>query len=186
MYPCPLLGVQIIGGGGEIRTHERCKPLEVFKTSALGLYATPPSLRYYQNRQVMYNVLMRYLGIDFGSKRVGLALSDEEGRLAFPYVVLKNDRTLLSEVERVCKEQKVRALVIGESKDFNGKDNPIAKKIAEFKTAIEKLTRKRAEYEPEFLTSVQAARWQGKTDKLDASAAAIILQSYLDRRGNVL
>ncbi|TSC58465.1 MAG: putative holliday junction resolvase [Parcubacteria group bacterium Greene0416_79] len=125
---------------------------------------------------------MRYLGIDFGSKRVGLALSDEDGRLAFPYTVLKNDKTLLSEVERICKEQKVKGLILGESKDFNGKPNPIAQEIAEFKKRIEQATRTQVEYEPEFLTSVQAARWQGKVEKLDASAAAIILQSYLDRK----
>ncbi|MEK7207919.1 MAG: RuvX/YqgF family protein, partial [Patescibacteria group bacterium] len=110
------------------------------------------------------------------------ALSDEEGRLAFPYTVLKNDKTLLPEMERIVKEQKVKLIVLGESKDFNGKDNPIAEKIAEFKSALEKATRKKVEYEPEFLTSVQAARFQGKVEKLDASAAAIILQSFLDRR----
>lgn len=127
---------------------------------------------------------MRYLGIDFGSKRVGIALSDEEGTLAFPYSVLKNDKALLSEVERIVKEQKVKLIVMGESKDFKGDDNPIAKQIAEFKRVLEKTTRKKVEYEPEFLTSVQAARFQGKVEKLDASAAAIILQSYLDRQAN--
>lgn len=141
---------------------------------------------------------MRYLGIDFGSKRVGLALSDEEGRLAFPYSVLKNDTTLLSEVGRTVQEQKVGLIILGESKDFNGKDNPIAKQAAEFKKALEKATHKKIEYEPEFLTSVQAGRRYARrpevsrgsgaraesrreNDMLDASAAAIILQSYLDR-----
>ncbi len=130
----------------------------------------------------VYNEDMRYLGIDFGSKRVGLALSDEDGRMAFPYTVLKNDKTLLSEVDRICKEQKVKLMVVGESNDFKGEPNPIAVQIEEFKKAIEKLTRKKVEYEPEFLTSVQAARWQGNVEKLDASAAAIILQNYLDRK----
>ncbi len=124
---------------------------------------------------------MRYLGVDFGSKRVGVALSDESGRMAFPYVVLRNDKTLLGEMERICKEQKVKLVVLGESKDFKGDANPIATQIDEFKKKVEKLTRKKVEYEPEFLTSVQAARWQGNVENLDASAAAIILQSYLDR-----
>jgi len=144
---------------------------------------------------------MRYLGIDFGSKRVGLALSDESGTLAFPYSVLQNDKTLLSEIERICKEQKVRLMVMGESKDFAGKDNAIAKDAEEFRKALMKATHKRVEYEPEFLTSVQAGRRQGRrqqgsrgtgaraeqrreNDMLDASAAAIILQSYLDRKNN--
>lgn len=143
---------------------------------------------------------MRYLGIDFGSKRVGLALSDESGTLAFPYSVLKNDKMLLSEIERVVKEQKVGLVVMGESKDFKGKDNPIAEEAEDFKKAIEKATHKKVEYEPEFLTSVQAeqrtarrpeeSRGSGQraehrrtNEMLDASAAAIILQSYLDRHG---
>ena len=101
---------------------------------------------------------MRYLGIDFGSKRVGLALSDESCTLAFPYSVLPNDRMLLMEVERIVKEQKVKLIVMGESKDFSGKDNLIAQDAEEFRRTLMKTTRKRIEYEPEFLTSVQAAR----------------------------
>ncbi|OHA20606.1 MAG: hypothetical protein A2849_02305 [Candidatus Taylorbacteria bacterium RIFCSPHIGHO2_01_FULL_51_15] len=141
---------------------------------------------------------MRYLGIDFGSKRVGLALSDESGALAFPYSVVKNDKALLSEIERIVREQKVKLIVMGESRDFKGRDNPIAKQAAECKKMIEKATRKKVEYEPEFLTSIQAGRPQGRRQEgsrgtgaraesrrennmLDASAAAIILQSYLDR-----
>lgn len=145
-----------------------------------------------------YTLHMRYLGIDFGSKRVGVALSDESGTLAFPYSVLPNDKTLLSAVEQIVKEQKVKLVVMGESKDFAGKDNLIAKDAEEFRKALEKCTHKKVEYEPEFLTSVQAGRRHGRrqeesrgtgqrardrkpNDMLDASAAAIILQSYLDR-----
>lgn len=144
---------------------------------------------------------MRYLGIDFGSKRVGLALSDESCTLAFPYNVLPNDKELLSAVAEIVKEQKVKLMVMGESKDFAGKDNSIAKDAEEFRKALEKLTHKKVAYEPEFLTSVQAGRRQGRRQEgsrgtgeraeqrrenkmLDASAAAIILQSYLDRRKN--
>lgn len=142
---------------------------------------------------------MRYIGIDYGTKRVGVALSDESGRLAFPHSVLKSDKTLLSKIENITKEQKVGIVVLGESKDFKGKDNLVSAKIAEFKKELEDKTGRKVEYEPEFLTSVQAARWQLRrpeasrgsgirsknwraNDMLDASAAAIILQSYLDRK----
>ncbi len=141
---------------------------------------------------------MRYLGIDFGSKRVGLALSDESGALAFPYEVLQNDKGLLAEVARIMTEQKVKLVVMGESKDFGGKDNAIAKPAEAFKKALEALTHKKVEYEQEFMTSVQAGRNYARRPEesrgtgvraekrrshamLDASAAAIILQSYLDR-----
>jgi len=142
---------------------------------------------------------MRYLGIDFGSKRVGLALSDESGTLAFPHSVLINDKQLLSKIEGIVQEQKVEIIVLGESKDFKGEGNPIATQANEFKKALETLTQKQVAYEPEFLTSVQAgqkhsrrpdgirgsglrARHRKTNTMLDASAAAIILQSFFDHK----
>lgn len=125
---------------------------------------------------------MRYLGIDYGVKRVGVALSDEDGRIAFPHAVLKNDANLLKEVMRIAADKKVNVVVIGESKDFGGKENRIARSAARFKNELETTLGKKVEYEPEFWSSMQAERWQGKTDKLDASAAAIILQSFLDKQ----
>ncbi len=124
---------------------------------------------------------MRFLGIDFGLKRVGIALSDESGTLAFPHSVLPNNQNLVAEVVQIAKEQKVKAIVLGESKDLSGKANPLQKDIEAFKKAVMKETKKPVHFELEFWSSFQAARYQGKTDKLDASAAAIILQSYLDR-----
>ncbi|KKT45244.1 MAG: hypothetical protein UW34_C0001G0003 [Parcubacteria group bacterium GW2011_GWA2_44_15] len=125
---------------------------------------------------------MRCLGIDYGKKRVGVAISDETGKVAFPHATLLNNNGLMETVERLCKERAVSKIVIGESRDFAGKFNLIAKDIETFKNELSARVRLPVHYEPEFWTSVQAKRWQGKTDKLDASAAAIILQSYLDRK----
>lgn len=125
---------------------------------------------------------MRLLGIDFGSKRVGTAVSDEAGEFAMPLTVFQNNNDLLSALKKIIAEKHIGAIVLGESKNFKGEDNVIMKAIMKFKAALEKGTGLPAFLEPEFLTSVQAARWQGKVEKLDASAAAIILQSYLDRR----
>ena len=127
---------------------------------------------------------MRYLGIDFGKKRVGVALSDESGRLAFPHSVIPNNKELVAEIARIAEKQNAKAIIVGESKDLNGKDNPLMKDIEVFVEAIYKETKKPVHFEPEFWSTVQAGRWQRKTDKLDASAAAIILQSYLDRKTN--
>ena len=124
---------------------------------------------------------MRYLGIDYGSKRIGLAHSDEAGKFAFPHSVLEGDDPIKKIMLLVSKE-KVSEIVLGESKDFKGKDNAIMKKIHEFKVELEKTTNIPVHFEPEFLTSVEAERLQGKHDKLDASAAALILQSFLDRK----
>lgn len=127
---------------------------------------------------------MRYLGIDYGIKNVGVALSDEEGKLAFPKAVLPNDNYLSSELKAIIRSHDVGGVVIGESKDYKMKDNPIMRNIRLFSELLSQDTGVPVEYEPEFLSSHQAHHIQGKTDMLDASAAAIILQSYLDKKSS--
>ena len=124
----------------------------------------------------------RILGIDFGSKRVGIAVSDDSATIAQPLVVLKNSKTLLTEIEKIIEEQKVEAVVIGESKDFKGKDNAIMEQINDFVGQLSFTSNIPIHFEPEFLSSHQAQQLQGKNDMLDASSAAIILQSYLNRK----
>lgn len=129
---------------------------------------------------------MRFLGIDFGEKRVGLAVSDEEGRVAFPHSVILNDKNILDEIERIVKERNIEKIVIGESKDFKGKPNEIMFEIEKFKKELKEKTKLPIYFEPEFMTSVQAEKITGKNEMTDASAAAIILQSFLDRKYSML
>jgi putative holliday junction resolvase len=124
---------------------------------------------------------MRYLGIDYGSKRVGIALSDEKGEFAIPFMVLKNSKTIVSEILDIAEENKVEVMVMGESRDYKGEPNKIHESSLEFKKKLEG-EGYIVELEPEFMTSMHAEKLQGKHDKLDASAAALILQSYLDKK----
>lgn len=134
----------------------------------------------------MPNTRRKYLGIDYGEKRVGIALSDDDAKFAMPRAVLPNDRTLFSEVKNMCDAHKVKAIVIGESKDYKGNENPIMKHIKFFKGELERELHLPVHFEPEFMTSQEAARTQGPNSPLlDASAAAIILQSYLDRKNTL-
>lgn len=130
----------------------------------------------------LYNMNKKYLGIDFGSKRVGFAISDETGRLAFPLSVISNDKNLIEKVASVIKEKNIDTIVLGESKNYAGESNKIMKEIEKFKRNLEEKTKLKIIFEPEFLSSAQAERLQGKNKMHDASAAAIILQSYLDRK----
>lgn len=123
---------------------------------------------------------MRYLGIDYGSKRVGVAISDPDGSMAFPRLVMQNTRALVDDVVRLATEEGVETIVVGESVDYKGKDNPIMARAREFALAIGQRGFQTA-FIPEHLTSREAAHIQGENDLHDASAAAIILQSYLDR-----
>jgi putative Holliday junction resolvase len=123
---------------------------------------------------------MRYLGIDFGEKRVGIALSDEDGKIAFPNAVLANDKDLFKHIVDLCMKNAVEAVVMGESRNYQGQINEIMWKIEGFKKQLETIGFQ-VIFEPEFMTSVQASQVTGENQMLDASAAAIILQSYLDK-----
>ncbi len=143
---------------------------------------------------------MRYLGIDYGTKRIGLALSDIEGKMAFPHKVILAEDDVIAVIVKICNEENAREIIIGESKNLNGEPNPVMKKIEVFKTALEKIAGLPVHFEPEFMTSSQAERRgeekrdenrksgeptrqvKTKNDMLDASAATIILQSYLDKK----
>jgi putative Holliday junction resolvase len=123
----------------------------------------------------------RVMGIDFGTKRIGLALSDENRGMAFPLQVLENNKLAIPTLSKIIKEKGVVLVVIGESKDFQMKDNPVMEAVRVFENLLSIESGVEIDYEPEFLTSHQAHHIQGKTKMLDASAATIILQSYLDR-----
>ncbi len=125
---------------------------------------------------------VRYLGIDFGTKRIGVALSDAAGDFAYPHSVLKNDRHALTAIVRICTENDIGGVVFGESRDYAGKENEMMKLLHVFKAAFADATKRPTFFEPEFLTSAHAARDQGVGELLDASAAALILGSFLSRK----
>ena len=125
---------------------------------------------------------MRYLGIDFGEKRIGLAVSDQSLSFAMPLSVLENSDSLLSHISRVCKDNNIDEIVVGDSKDFSLKENEIMKRIRPFVEELKQSLNLPVHMHPEFLTSQEAERLQGKNEMNDASAAAIILKSYLDSK----
>jgi len=123
---------------------------------------------------------MRLLGIDYGSKNVGLDLSDDKEMMAFPHSVLENTKELLQKVIDIAIENHIKTIIVGESKNYKGEANRIMERVEEFAKG---LRGKGFEviYESELLSSHQAAHFQGKTPMIDAAAASIILQSYIDR-----
>ncbi len=129
---------------------------------------------------------MRFLGIDYGSKRVGLALSDESGAFAFPEKVIDNTGDIATPILALIAEKEVGEIVIGESLDLKGKENEIMDAIRGFKLKLETASGLPVHFENEVLTSAQARRQHGEEDAakgpVDASAAALILQGYLDRK----
>jgi len=137
---------------------------------------------------------MKYLGIDYGTKRVGFALSDDSGTLAFPHEVLPNAIGLTAAIEDMIRTEKIDEIVMGESMNLDGTDNPVQKQIKGFAEALERRFEVPVRFEKEFLTSYEAHGRQGKESnnarqtkfaaptELDARAAALILQRYLDKQ----
>lgn len=124
---------------------------------------------------------MKILGIDYGSKRIGIAISDENQKMAFPKKVLLNDEKLFDNLKSLIEEEGILKVVLGESKDFKMQDNPIMKEIKKFKNKLEEKFNLEIILHPEVLSSHQAVKMAGEVnDMIDASAASIILQSYLD------
>ncbi len=123
---------------------------------------------------------MRVLGIDYGTKRIGVAVSDEARRFALPLSVVTTGDTALAEIIEIARQHEATEVVIGESRDYQMKPNPIFEEASAFKHELEKAGMI-VHLELEFMTSQQAERHQGKNAMTDASAAALILQSYLDR-----
>ncbi|MFT5037241.1 MAG: putative Holliday junction resolvase [Candidatus Azotimanducaceae bacterium] len=124
---------------------------------------------------------MRKMGIDYGSKRVGVAFSDDKGLMAFPHDVLPNDVQLLSEIVKLIAEKEVGEIVIGLSLGRDGKPNEIHSKVEGLMTDLTLETGLPIHLEPEQYTTQEATRFQGKTEKTDAAAAAIILNSFITR-----
>ena len=124
------------------------------------------------------------MGIDYGKKRVGIALSDETGTIAMPYIVLKNNEELIKNIKEICIERDVQKIVIGLSLDFKGRPNFIVSDTDELKRNLEEELKISVVYEPEVLTTVEAGRLQGKIKNIDASAAAIILKSFIEKQKN--
>jgi putative holliday junction resolvase len=124
---------------------------------------------------------MKYMGIDYGSKRIGVALSDDEGKFSFPYSVLENDKNTAQSIKEICQKEYVSSVVIGESRNFKGRPNPILQDSVDFAEKLKKEIKLPIFFEPEFLTSREAAHIQGESSFIDASAAALILKSFISK-----
>lgn len=126
---------------------------------------------------------MKYLGIDYGSKKVGFAQSDDDGSMAFPLMISENGPHLLKEALELIRELKIGTVVIGESVDQNGKLNPIAKEARAFGAKIENSADVKIVYEKEWYSTIEARKQPGKegNHEVDDQAAAIVLQRHLDK-----
>ena len=133
---------------------------------------------------------MRVLGVDFGHKRIGLALSDETGTIAQPleYIAGGGVAAVSREIARICAERQIGKVVVGVPLRLDGKASEQTERTLAFIAALRRATTVPVAEWDERLTSVQAerallegnVRRSERKQKIDKIAAQIMLQSYLD------
>lgn len=140
---------------------------------------------------------MKYMGIDYGTKRIGIAISDDGGTIAFPYKIIENSKKLFQEIIHVITEQQIKEVVVGKSLDQIGNRNGLMDDIDVFIEELQKLSGKKVIMEDERFTShflksfdftksiekpITRDRNKKQSKPIDAQAAASILQRFLDKR----
>ena len=137
--------------------------------------------------------MARALGIDFGEKRVGLALSDRLNLIASPYKTLQyvSEDDLISKIKKIVIDKEIEVFVIGLPLNMKGEDSNQTKKVRRFKNLLSVLDLPIV-YEDERFSSISAknslvlqnVKTGHNKSEIDKTAAAIILQQYLDKNSN--
>lgn len=142
---------------------------------------------------------MRFLGVDYGRRRVGLALSDETGTLARPWRTLTvtgvpraTADAIVDVIDGARRDElsaiDVGAIVVGLPRRLNGDDTDQTPAVRELADALRARAALPVHFQDERLTSREAESrlavrerdWRARKARIDAAAAAIILQDYLD------
>ena len=132
------------------------------------------------------------MGIDFGMARIGIALSDDTKFLASPFETYKrkNEQDDLQHIINIIQEKKVDEIVCGLPYNMQGEEQEIAQKTREFISKLLNIYSIKVKFVDERLSSLMAEEmlketerdWKKRKEKLDAVAASIILQDYLDSK----
>ena len=137
---------------------------------------------------------MIYLGLDLGSKTLGVSISDRTGIIATSLEVIRysNYEELFNKLEKIVISRNVDFFVLGNPKNLDGSLSKRSEITLEFKTLLEERFGKEVFLQDERLSTVEAERMlisndtkrKNRKQVIDKIAATIILQGYLDRRNN--
>jgi len=134
---------------------------------------------------------MKVIGLDLGEKRIGVAVSDESGRIALPTATLPGDQPaceIISDILNLADQHGAERIVIGMPTSLSGEAGPAAQKAAQFARALAAKTNLQVITWDERLTTALAEKTMVAADvkrrqrrqKIDKVAATLILQNYLD------
>ena len=133
---------------------------------------------------------MRYLAIDYGTKRTGLALCDAAETVASPYGVLQGQKGLAVRIGQIVVSENIGAIVLGLPLNMDDSEGPQAQRVRAFARELEKQVHVPIHFQDERLSSFGAEQKleeiplsKGKKrQRLDALAAAEILEAFLERK----
>ena len=133
---------------------------------------------------------MRYLSIDYGDKRTGLALCDAGETIVTPLRVIKGQANLIEKIVGIIESEEIDAVVLGLPLNADGTEGPQVKRVRHFGTKLAKHIDIPLHFQDERLSSFTAERKlidaqltrKKKAGRLDAVAAAEILQTFLERK----
>ena len=131
---------------------------------------------------------MKFLAIDYGSRRTGLAVCDPSQTICSPLAVLDSTRDLIAQITEFIKTENAEAVVIGLPLNMDDSEGPQAKSVRAFAADLAKSIKIEIHFQDERLTSFAADKKLDMTDlspaqkkqRRDAVAAADILQTFLD------
>lgn len=134
---------------------------------------------------------MKILAIDYGTRNIGLALSDDEQKFAFPYNTLTVSRQqltvntldkIIKDIKNICQLEKVKQIVVGLPLNLSGDKTKTTDVVFKFVKKLEENLDVPVEVKDERLTTIQASHLLNKTARnIDELSAQILLQSYLDK-----
>lgn len=135
---------------------------------------------------------MRYLGLDLGTRTLGLSISDETATIASSLYTIRYEKEeeLFYKLDEVIDEFNIKKMVLGYPKNMNNTIGPKALFVEEFKQKLEEKYNLEVILQDERLSTVEATNYMIEADisrkkrkkKIDSLASTIILQTYLDRR----
>ena len=136
---------------------------------------------------------MKYIGLDLGSRTLGIAMSNRSGLIASSFTIIRHNEDydyLIEELKKIIKENKVEEIVLGFPKNMNNTIGPKGELSLQFKEMLEEQTGLKVNLVDERLSTKEATNLlifndtsrKKRKKVIDSMAATIILQSYLDRK----
>jgi putative Holliday junction resolvase len=122
---------------------------------------------------------MKYLGLDYGAKRIGVSISNADGTIAFPRTTVLHDDKAIAALKEICASEKIEAIVVGDTRTLSGGANPVTDAAEAFARRLAEAAGLPLQFAREAGSTVAVSEAPGEAHD-DAAAAAFTLQRYLD------